>query len=693
MKNRFLFELGLEEVPADMIQPAVAQMRAKVAALLAGNTLDYDSLDVYGAPRRLAVAISGLPERQPDRVELLLGPPISVAFQQGTPGPAAHGFAKKMGVPVDRLEVIQTSKGEYVGVKHGIEGLRTPEIFTAELAGLLASISWPKNMYWQESRFRFVRPIRWLVTLWNDQVVPFEFQGVKAGSVTRGHRFLGSQSVELGSAAEYLGKLRENYVLADVQERRAKILAELEKEAAGLELIADPELVDLVCYLNEYPTVLRGSFNPDFLRIPQEVLVTVMRQHQKYFSLAGSDGELQPCFLTVLNTGGDPDGKIRKGHEKVLRARLEDAAFFWTADRKMALLDRLPMLEQVLFQEKLGSYGAKTQRVRELCSRLSQDESLDRAALLCKCDLTSDMVREFTELQGVMGGLYARAEGYPEPVWKAVYEHYRPTSLEDLSPAGLTGALLSVADKLDTVVGCFAVGIIPSGSSDPFALRRQAQGLVKVLFDHRLDQYSLRDLVEAAALNLEGKIPVPVSTVQTVVEFLTGRIRFILQEQGIAYDVLNAVLGSGVQGVYDAWLRAKALTEMRGEPDFEAVAIAFKRIRNILAKQEVAPGITEADLEEPAEIELHRSFQAIAPVVVKAAEAGDYLAALHLMAGLRKVVDRFFDDVMVLTEDMRLRNNRLNLLNQISGLFLKIADVSEIQEAGERRQRGEEAER
>jgi glycyl-tRNA synthetase beta chain len=682
MKNSFLFELGLEEIPAEMIRPAIMQLRETVAGLLEDHALTFDSLETYAAPRRLAVAIGGLPERQSDREELLLGPPIAVAFQDGAPGPAAHGFARKMGVSADRLEVVSTPKGEYVGVRHKIEGLRTPKIFSAQLPGLIASIGWPKNMYWQESRFRFIRPIRWLVALWNQEVVPFEFEGVKAGSVTRGHRFLGSQSVHLDSAGEYLNRLRENYVLADVEERRRKIVSELDEETAGLKLIPDPDLIELVTYLNEYPTVLRGSFNPDFLRIPQEVLVTVMRHHQKYFSLADSNGNLHPSFLTVLNTGGDPEGKIRKGHEKVLRARLEDAAFFWTSDRKKPLAARLASLEHVLFQERLGSYREKTERVRDLCSRLSDDESLAEAALLCKCDLTSDMVREFTELQGVMGGLYARAEGYPEPVWKAVYEHYRPMSFEDSSPTSLTGALLSIADKLDTVVGCFAVGITPSGSSDPFALRRQALGLVKVLFDHRLDRYPLPGLVETAARNLAGKIPAQEGLVQVVVEFLTRRVRFILQEQGIAYDVLNAVLGAEVAGVHDAWQRAKALTKMRGEPDFEAIAVAFKRIRNILAKQEVSTMVSERDLEEPAETELYASYLATGPEVMKAADTGNYIESLHLLAGLRKGVDRFFDDVMVLTEDARLRNNRLALLKLISGLFLKIADVSEIQEAG-----------
>ncbi len=682
MKNKFLFELGLEEVPADMIEPAGAQLRKAVEALFEENQLTTEGLDIYAAPRRLAFLATGLPDRQPSREEVLLGPPASVAFRDGAPAAAAQGFARKMQVAVEELQIIATEKGEYVALKRTLEGRETPDILASALPEIIASISWPKNMYWQESRFRFVRPIRWLVALWNKQTVPVKFEGLTAGAATRGHRFLGHGDVPLKSAGEYLERLRENYVLAEVEERRTKILRELERETPkGLKVISDPELLYLVCYLNEYPAVLRGTFNSEFLAIPQEVLITVMRHHQKYFSVADEKGNLQPHFLTVLNTSGDPEGKIRKGHEKVLRARLEDAAFFWSTDLKTPLLERLPLLDHVLFQEKLGSYRVKTERVRRLCALLSSDKDLEIAASLSKCDLPSDMVREFGELQGVMGGLYAREEKYPESVWRAVYEQYRPTSLEEPSPSTKTGALLALADKLDSVVGCFAAGIVPTGSSDPFALRRHAQGLVKILFDHRLDQYSLPGLIEAARSVLKDQIPVPEQVVADVLAFLTGRVRFIFQEQGVPFGVLNAVLAPGVAGVYQTFLKAQALMKMHGEADFEALAVAFKRIKNILAKQEIAfAAVSESDLEDPAEAELYRTFQQIQPAVSEAAQAGDYLTALRKIATLRGSVDRLFDAVMVLTEDSRLRNNRLRLLFEISDMFLKIADISEIQQ-------------
>jgi glycyl-tRNA synthetase beta chain len=682
MKNKFLFELGLEEVPADMIEPAATQLRQSVEALFDENQLTAETLDIYAAPRRLAFLATGLPDRQPSREEILLGPPVSVAFRDGVPAPAAQGFARKMQVTVEQLEVVKTEKGDYLALKRTLEGRETPRILADALPGIIASISWPRNMYWQESRFRFVRPIRWLVALWNKETVPVSLEGLTAGAVTRGHRFLGRSDVLLKSAGEYLECLRENYVLADLEERRTKILRELERETPqGLKVISDPELLHLVCYLNEYPTVLRGSFNSDFLTIPQEVLITVMRHHQKYFSAADETGALQPHFLTVLNTSGDPEGKIRKGHEKVLRARLEDAAFFWTTDLKTPLKDRLPLLDHVLFQEKLGSYRTKTERVRRLCSMLAPDKDLETAASLSKCDLTSDMVRELSELQGVMGGLYAREERYPESVWRAVYEQYKPSSLEDSSPATLTGALLALTDKLDTVVGCFAAGIVPTGSSDPFALRRQAQGLVKILFDYRLDQYPLPALVECAGSILKDQIAVPNEVVADVLAFLTGRVRFILQERGVPFDVLNAVLAPGVAGVYQTWLKAQALTKMRGDADFEALAIAFKRVKNILGKQEIVlRAVSEADLEDAAEAELYRSFREVEPPVSAAAQAGDYEGALRKIATLRGPVDRLFDAVLVMAEDPRLRNNRLRMLFEISDMFLKIADISEIQE-------------
>lgn len=686
MKNKFLFELGTEEIPADMIPPAVEQLKTAFQNLLQGQGLAWESMVGYATPRRLSLVVEGLPARQPDRQEVVLGPSVAVGRdEQGQPTAAARGFARKMGVPVEELQVQETEKGAYLSVQLEKKGRPTPTLLGESLAEVLRSFSWPKNMIWTESGFQFIRPLRWFVTLWNDEVVEFEFEGVRSGRTTRGHRFLGKPSVPVPDVDHYAGLLEENFVVVDPQKRRHWIEEGLLRAAGdGLKVRPDPELLEQVVYLNEYPQVLKGSFDPSFLEIPQEVLVTVMRHHQKYFCLVNPAGELEPGFLTVINTRSDPDGSIRRGHEKVLKARLEDAAFFWDSDRKISLQERREQLQEVLFQEKLGSYWEKSERLQGLCRRLHPGSDLQRAAELCKADLTSGMVREFPELQGIMGGLYARAEGYPEKVWKSIYEHYRPVSLEEPSPSTVEGAVLSVADKVDTVVGCFGVGIVPSGSSDPFALRRQGQALVKVLLDHRL-QISLEDLVRAAADQFT-RVELRKETVEEVLDFLLQRVRFLLHSRGIPQDVLKAVLAAGVRYVHDALERAQALSAILEEPDFEALALAYKRVRNILAGQRPRrEALVEEDLVEPEERQLYEAFCQLKPKVDECLAQGEYLLALKELARLRGALDRFFDQVLVLAQEEALKENRLRLLEEISLLFLSIADISEIVQQGDSR--------
>ena len=678
-KNKFLFELGLEEIPADMISPALGQMCQSFEKRLEEARIDYGSIRPFASPRRLAFLVEDLPDHQPEREEVVLGPSQSVAYdEQKKATRAVEGFARKGGVAVADLEVLETPKGNYVGYRKKIPGKSLFEVLQEVLPQVLTSISWPKNMYWRESRFRFIRPLRWCLALLNDEILPFEFEGLQAGNTTRGHRFLGEPEIQVLQVDDYLGQLRQNYVLADIEERRAKIAAEMEEVTPkGLHISSDPHLLETVVHLNEYPTLICGSFSKEFLKLPQEVLTTVMRHHQKYFSVVNEAEGIEPYFLTVMNTRGDPKGKVRKGHEEVLRARLEDAAFFWKTDRKRRLEERLEDLDLILFQEKLGTYRAKTQRLQTLCSGLSEDPHLNTAALLCKTDLTSDMVREFAGLQGVMGGLYAREEDYPEEVWKAIYEHYEPVSLEDDSPSTKLGALLSIADKLDTVVGCFAIDIVPTGSSDPFALRRQAQGLVKVLLDHKLD-YSLSHLVELAEKNFPAETK-DKEVREQVLSFLKGRVRYIFQEKGIPYDVLNAVLAVEIHGVYDAYQRAQSLSGIRTDEDFEALAIAYKRTKNILSKQSIElSAVSQESLIDPEELALFRAYSDIKPKVDNNLETGDYVAALKQIAGLRKTVDQFFDKVLVMTDEEKLRKNRLRLLHDIFQLFLRIADISEI---------------
>lgn len=680
MSNRFLFELGTEEIPADMIAPALLQMTRFLEGRLEESQVGHGTISTYDTPRRLALIVEGLPVRQPDRREVIAGPPVSVAMKEdGSPAPAGIGFARKLGVEFSELSPIETARGTYLGLERTVEGKPVKQILADTMPGLVASISWPKSMYWSESRFRFIRPLRWFVCLWNDEVVPFVIEGVQSGRMSRGHRFLGSSEIEIGRVAEYVDRLEKGYVLVSEAERRRRIEEGLLQAAGEYKVQPDPDLLEIVIRLNEYPTVLRGSFSADFLRIPEEVLVTVMRFHQKYFSLLDGEGNLVPAFLTVVNTSGDKDGRIRRGHEKVLQARLEDAAFFWNSDQKTALRDRVESLASVLFQEKLGSYLDKTHRIQAVCRLLDESEELQEAALLSKADLTTDMVRELTELQGVMGGLYARAEGRPDAVWKAVYEHYRPISADDELPTTRNGILLSIADRIDTLAGCFCAGIVPSGSSDPFALRRLAQGLVSLLATGEI-LVTLGAIVDAGLTGF-AKSATPEVRDQ-LLDFLGLRVDLHLQREGIANDVIRAVFAVGLTSVPDAVARAQALSRIRGDRDFEALAVSFKRTRNILEKARDHQAIEESLFEEEAERDLYRALAGLRPRLDKAIGDRDYLTALREMAGIRGTVDRFFDDVLVMAEDTRVRANRLALLGAVSDLFLTIADLSEIVQQG-----------
>ena len=677
--NTFLFELGTEEIPAKMIQPALDQLERQLLALLSDAQVTAGPVRLFSSPRRLAFLLEDLPQRQEDRWEQVLGPPRSIAVDaKGRPQTAALGFARKQGTVFEKLETVETDKGVYLAFNCRRRGLPLPEILKRALPEILRQLYWPKRMYWRRSRFRFVRPIRWLVTLWNSKSIEFEFEGLVSGRTSRGHRFLGDGEIRLRSANSYVEQLRQQKVLVDSEEKRSKIAAEIERNTPpDLKVLPDAELAETVVYLNEYPSVLRGEFDLRFLEMPQEILITVMRVHQKYFALTDAQGALQPFFLTVLNTREDVTGAIRRGHERVLAARLEDAAFFWNNDQRRTLEDRRQDLAGMSFQQELGNYLDKTIRLVQICRELTKDPEMATAAQLCKVDLTTEMVFEMPELQGVMGGLYARQEGHPEAVWKAIYEHYRPVSMEDDSPATPLGALLSIADKLDSVVGCFGLGLRPTSSSDPFALRRQSQGIVKVLLDHRLD-LSLSELISWAQQGFLEQAD-SVAAHQQVLEFLRRRLRRLLSEQGFAYDVINAVMAVAGDRVHDAVLRAEALTALRREADFGQLAIAFKRVQNILTGRPVTPANVDRDaLVEPAEIELHRHFDQLRSKIGVQLKAGDYLAALRLMTGLRDPVDRFFDDVMVLTEEDSLRENRLRLLDSMASLFLQVADISEM---------------
>ena len=700
----FLFEVGLEEIPARMIAAAQAELAERVHGLLKRENLisAESAVESYSTPRRLAVKISAVVARQPNTEELLTGPASSIAFRNGDATPAAHAFAKKAGVDLSDLTRTTTPKGEYVTARVLRKGQSASEVLKAQLPKELAALYWPKNMYWREGKpERFVRPLRWLLALLDDQVVDVEFAGTVAGNKTYGHRILhGDQPIEIGSPSEYLAKLEAAFVVADVEARRQKIRKGLDAAArtvAGIRWREDHPLVDAVTHLTEWPSVLLGSFDAEYLTLPEEVLVTVMRDHQKYFALEDASGKLAPHFLTVLNTEANEAGQavIRHGNERVLLSRFKDARFFWDFDQKIPLVDRVEMLKSVTFQKDLGSYYAKTQANAIIAAMLAdletfQGATIDKPALLkavelSKADLTADLVKEFTELQGIVGGLYARAQGLGEVVSQAIYWQYSPASSEDAIPPTVEGQILGIADRINSIVDMFAVGLKPTGSKDPFALRRAASGIVKILAESQLP-------ITLAAL---GKIAIQASaqsgaheTSADVIAFLRERLDFYLREtRGFTYDVVAATLAAGGDDIPDAIARAEALTAVRGSEDFAAISAAFKRIKNILRqaaeKEKVAPGdiagaVDEALLTEPAEKTLWSESTRLASIVEGLRGEQKYREALEQIATLRPHVDGFFDAVMVMAPEPEIRKNRLALIASVLSEFSKIADFSEI---------------
>jgi len=641
MSLDFLLEIGTEEIPHWMIPGALAQL-TKVDLLGATPSVD-------ATPRRLVVRAEGLPERTPDSEQVVKGPPITAGDK------AAEGFAKKQGADPSALR----KAGNYYELVKKISGRATLDILAESLPTAILGIQWPKTMYWTDrSGPRFIRPIRWLVALLGDQVIPIEIGGVRSGNVTRGHRILGANSIPV-TIASYESELRKNFVILAAHERRHKI----EKEGAALGAKLDGDLVETLTYITEFPTAIKGDFDPAYLELPAEVLTTVMRHHQKYFSVEDAIG-LAPNFVAVMNTSGDPDGLVKHGNERVLKARFNDARFFWNVDQSKKLADRVGDLAKVTFQAKLGSYKEKTERVVALVKELGGDANAQRAALLSKCDLTTEMVKEFTDLQGVVGGLYAKAQGEPEAVSRAIYEHYQPLSMEDSIPSTAEGQIVALADKLDTLRECFRIGLQPTGSKDPFALRRSAQGLVKILVEAKLD-YQLDQLVQ-------GELR----------EFMLDRVKHYFREvRGFKYDEVNAVLAAGCWTLADVEARLTALAEVRPTENFEPLAASFKRIRNILKQAGYSGGerILEGDFEQEAERELYRELERVVKV---ATDSREYRTTLAATASTRPSVDRFFDKVMVMDESPVVRARRLELLYRINMHFSTIADFSEIVTSG-----------
>jgi glycyl-tRNA synthetase beta chain len=696
----FLFEIGLEEIPARMIAGAQAELERRVVDMLLRERLVAAGAvsKSFASPRRLAVWVSGVAERQEDVAEELVGPSVKIAYKDGVATPAAVAFAKKAGVAVEELKTVTNAKGEYLAATSVKAGRGAAEVIAAELPKELAGIYWAKNMYWRAGRpERFVRPVRWLVAMLGSEVVPVSFGGYVADNVTYGHRVLfGDQAIALEGPGEYEEALRKGFVVADVEVRRHRIRKALDhvtRTVPGMRWREDHELVDKLTHLTEWPSVLQGGFEEEYLALPEEVLVTAMRDHQSYFAVEDKDGRLAPHFLAVLNTEADEAGVavIRHGNERVLRARFNDARFFWEFDQRVPLVERVQLLKHVTFQKDLGSYFAKTERVRKLSAGLAglvggrgvevDAAALDTAALLAKTDLTAELVKEFTELQGVVGGLYARTQGASAAVGDAIYDQYKPVSMEDSVPRTVEGALLAIADKADTIAGMFGLGLEPTGSKDPFALRRAANGVVKILAETVIAlPLTLGDVARAAADKPE--------LIERLEVFFAERLEFYLREaKGQAYDVVKAVLAADANDVRDTVARAEAVTAVRGGADFAAVSAAFKRMKNILSQAKEKGDLPKEDEGQAgfvhvAQMELIAKEEEIANQVKKMAEKREYVAALEAIATLRPEVDAFFEQVMVMDPDPKIRASRLQLLTKIVSNFSGIADFSEVVIAG-----------
>jgi glycyl-tRNA synthetase beta chain len=710
-----LLEIGCEEIPARMIEAASAELRERVAALLTrerlsgGGITQGGEVTQFDTPRRLAILASGISAAQEDVVEQITGPSVTVAYKDGQPTSAAHGFAKKAGVDVSQLETIATPKGDCISVKVTKKGRTASEILADHLPKELATIYWPKNMYWRKPNERFVRPVRWLVAMLDGETIPLEFDGIKAGKTSRGHRILSHDNVPIPRAgSSYIDALRAAKVLGRTEREQQirKALDAATRTIPGARWREDKPLLNTVVNLTEFPSVILGSFDPQFLALPEEVLVTVMRDHQKYFAVEDAQGKLAPHFLAVLNTDGDSRGLIRHGNERVLRARFNDAHFFWETDQKKSLLDRRELLRNVTFQKDLGSYYDKTKRVQRLCSWLSeilkQNEIavrpgvIHKAACLSKADLTTELVKEFTELQGIVGGLYARAQqldsSLPEAtrfaIADAVYDHYKPESTDDDVPRSLEGAILSIGDKADTIAGMFALGLVPSGSKDPFALRRQANGIVKIIAEKKLP-LRLNEMMRDARAGYQGseaekKFVDNTQFTQSVEAFFRERLEFYLRDvEGYAYDVVKAVLAADAEDVVDAVARAEAVKQVLHMPEFQAIGAACKRMRNILRQAEekgVSPTPKFAYLSDSPDEEKHLAgfVEGNASWIEEVRQKKEYGEALHRLSFAQKHVDAFFDKVMVMADDPKVRANRLALLQTLLKEFSTIADFSEI---------------
>lgn len=686
MSAELFLELGTEEIPAGFIPRALEDMKRLLCQELENARITYGAIRTFATPRRLAISVSDV-ARQQQRQELeLTGPPARIAFDaDGKPTKAAEGFARTNGVSVEELKTIETPKGEYLFLSKVIEGGESAGQLPEILARVVTKIPFKKSMRWKDLDVRFARPMHWIVALFGGEIVPFSFGDLSSGNISRGHRFMAPGEFEVTGADDYIAKAEQHHVIPQVEKRRQMIEEQLEELAGQLggKINPDDELIDEVSFLVETPQALAGTIEDRFLQLPPELLITSMREHQRYFTLIDDAGKLLPHFITVANTLTKDPKVVVAGNERVLKARLADAMFFWQEDQKNKLESKLEPLKKVVYQAKLGTSFEKVERFTELAKGLSQQLSpadlalTERASLLAKCDLETGMVYEFPELQGVMGREYALLEGEDQRVATAIFEHYLPTQAGGDLPSDHVGAFVSLADKIDSICGCFSVGLIPTGTADPYALRRCAIGILAIILD-RGYAISLPELVAKSVALLEEKRQRPAEeVVADVVEFIRLRLVNMLSTQGYPTDVVDAVLSADFSEPVEAVDRIKALSALKGRDDFEPLAVAFKRVGNII-KGGLHQPVDQSLLNDDAEKSLYEAWQKVQAEVADLVSTRNYPQALEKIAGLRAPVDCFFESVMVMADDEAVKNNRLALLTSISDLFSGIADFSRI---------------
>lgn len=685
MNNYLLFEVGVEELPSRFVESTLGQIKSNLTKLFKENRINFNDIKTYGTPRRLTFVVEGISDKQSDLEEEVKGPSKKIAIDaEGNFTKPALGFMKSKGLKEEDVVFKTVGKDEYIFGTIRQAGCDTSQVLKTILPEAVKSVVFPKAMRWGGKNMKFARPIRWMVTLLNDNVLEVDLEGIVSSNVTKGHRFLGKSEFEVTSLEDYFAKLEENYVILDQVKRKEiikKQCIEVAKSLGG-EIEFDEDLLEEVTHLVEYPTAFYGEFDEDYAKLPKEVVTTPMQQHQRYFPVL-KDGKLLPNFIAVRNGDDYKIENVKKGNEKVLEARLADALFFYKEDTKKSLESYIEKLKSVVFQAKLGTVYDKTLRIEKLSTDIlnlldlsNENEDTKRAAKLCKADLVTGMVFEFTELQGIMGREYAKVSGENEAVSEAIFEHYLPRFAGDILPKTNPGIALSIADKLDSIAGFFAIGIQPTGSQDPYALRRQALGIINIIMDSKID-VSLKSLVELALENYTNIEFNKEEVTAQMMEFFKERIKNLFRELGIRYDVIDAVLSSNIDDISDMNLRAIELNNWLQKDELVEMLTAFNRV-STLAQKSVSSEVSESLLKEDAEVKLYNEFKVIKEKVNELLNEKKYSESLDCFASLRPSIDAMFDSVMVMDKDEAIKNNRLGLLKQIYDTMLSICDLSKI---------------